>query len=76
MAKGDRFWRMQGQKEAMKAAEAAGQVADSMDVRKALMDQVESGEKTLEQVQAELAAIKRGAKKRGLITRSQAFNRG
>lgn len=63
-------------KNAMKAAEEAGQVADSGEVRLALMQRVHSGEITLEQAQTELKAIKRNAKKNGLVTRSQAFSRG
>lgn len=73
MAKGDRFWNNEARKENMKAAEAAGQVADSMEVRVALMQRAHRGEITLEQAQAELSAIKRSAKKRGLTTRAQAF---
>jgi len=61
---------------AVNQAESDGVVADSMEVRLALMEQVESGEKTLEEVQAELKKIKRQAKKNGMVTRSQAFNRG
>lgn len=63
-------------RDALKAAEAAGQVADSMDVRLALMARVESGEITLEQAQAQLKKIKSGAKKAGMVTRAQAFSRG
>jgi hypothetical protein len=73
MAKGDRFWRVEAQKEAMKSAEADGRVADSKEVRMALMERVHSGEITLETAQAELARIKRGAKKAGMVTRNQAF---
>lgn len=61
---------------ALNEAEAAGEVADSMEVRKALIARMEAGELTLEQVQAELKRIKRGAKARGLVTRSQAFREG
>lgn len=60
-------------RDAQKEAEAEGKVADSMEVRKALMDRVHKGEITLEAAQAELARIKRGAKKNGQITRNQAF---
>lgn len=60
--------------DAQKEAEASGRVADSMEVRLALMAKFHSGECTLEQVQAELAAIKRSAKKNGQITRSQAYS--
>ncbi len=76
MAKGDRFWRMEAKKDALKKADADGSVADSMEVRMALVKRMEAGEITLEQMQAELAAIKRGAKKAGKITRSQAWARG
>jgi hypothetical protein len=54
-------------------AEAAGKVADSMDVRLALIAKMHAGEMTLDEVQAELNRIKRGAKKAGKITRSQAY---
>lgn len=53
-------------------AETKGLIADSMDVRIALMEKFHSGECTLEEVQAELSAIKRNAKKNGQITRDQA----
>jgi hypothetical protein len=43
-------WRLR--REALKQAEARGAVADSMEVRKALMARVHSGEITLEQAQA------------------------
>ena len=56
--------------------EADGLIADSMDIRLALMEKVRSGECTLQEVQAELKKIKRDAKKNGKLTRSQAFNRG
>ena len=60
----------------MHEAEAKGQVADSMEVRKALMARVESGEITLVEAQAELAKIKHGAKAAGKVTRNQAYIRG
>lgn len=66
--------RARERREAQKEAEAAGHVADSMEVRLALMAKFHSGECTLEQVQAELAAIKRNAKRNGKITRSQAYS--
>lgn len=62
--------------EAMKRAEDAGQVADSSDVRMTLMARVDKGEISLADAQAQLKKIKAGAKKAGLITRSQAFSRG
>lgn len=60
-------------RDAQKQAEAEGKVADSMEVRKALMQRFHDGEITLEQAQAELAKIKRNAKRNGQITRNQAF---
>lgn len=73
MAKGDRFYRVEAQKDALKKAEAGGQVADSLEVRQALMERVHKGEITLEAAQAELKRIKRGARAAGKVTRSQAF---
>lgn len=75
MGKGDRFWRVEAQKDALKAAEEAGEVADSMAVRQALVERMNAGELTLEQVQAELARIKREAKKSGRPTRDSFFKR-
>jgi len=71
-----RFEAAMDKREALKTAEAAGQVADNMDVRLALMARVHSGEITLAQAQAELKKIKSGAKRAGLVTRAQAFSRG
>ncbi len=71
-----RFEALMDKRDTLKTAEAAGQVADSMDVRLALMDRVDKGEITLEQAQAELKKIKSGAKRSGKVTRSQAFSRG
>ena len=73
MAKGDRFWKVEAQKDAARKADAGGRVADSMEVRMALVKRMEAGEITLEQMQAELAAIKRSAKKSGKVTRAQAW---
>lgn len=70
----DYFRRME-KRDAMKKAEAEGKIADSMEVRRELIAKMERGEMTLEEVQAELKRIKRNAKKNGLMTRSQAFNR-
>lgn len=71
-----RFEAAMDKRQALKDAEAAGQVADSMEVRMALMARVRSGEITLTQAQAELKMIKSGAKKAGMVTRAQAFSRG
>ena len=70
-----RFERQIARRDEHKRAEAAGEVADSMEVRMALMARVHSGEITLEQAQAELAKIKRNAKRNGLKTRDS-FYRG
>lgn len=59
--------------ERQRAMEAEGRVADSMEVRVALIERMHAGELTLAQVQAELARIKRNAKRNGKITRNQAF---
>lgn len=60
----------------VRRAEANGEVADSLDVRKELLARVERGEITLDQCQAELRSIRRGAKRAGKITRGQAWRRG
>ena len=60
----------------VKKCEEDGVVADSTEVRMALMAKVASGECTLEEVQTELKKIKRDAKKNGKITKNQAFTRG
>lgn len=59
--------------EAQKAAESEGRVADSMEVRLALIARMKAGELTLDEVQAELKRIQRAAKKSGKITRAQAY---
>lgn len=63
-------------REAVSAAEARGEVADSMDVRTALMARVHAGELTLAQAQAELKRIQREASRTGKVTRAQAFKAG
>jgi hypothetical protein len=60
----------------MKSAEEQGLVADSKEVRIALMERVHSGEITLVEAQAQLARIKRGAKANGQVTRNQAYRAG
>lgn len=57
-----------------RALEAQGKVADSMDVRLALIERMHAGELTLDEVQAELRRIKRKAKSNGQITRAQAYS--
>ncbi len=61
---------------AVKTADASGEIADSMEVRMALMKRVRLGEITLEDAQAELKRIKRNAKKNGKVTRAQAWRHG
>lgn len=51
-------------------------VADSLDVRIALIERMNKGELTLKDVQQQLKKIKANAKKNGQITRTQAYLRG
>ena len=60
---------------AVERADAAGEVADSDAVRLELIQQMKRGEKTLAQIQAELAQIKRTATKNGKLTKTQVWNR-
>ncbi len=76
MARGDAFWTAERKKDALRQAEAEERIVDSMDVRLKLMERVRTGEITLEEAQAELKKIKRGAKSAGKVTRSQAFRNG
>lgn len=76
MSKRTRFEAATEKREAVRQAEESGQVSDSMDVRKALMEKVHSGEITLQQAQEELKRIQRGSKQAGKVTRSQAFRQG
>lgn len=68
-----RFDKIAARRSDLKTAEAKGIVADSQEVRLALMQEFHNGTKTLEQVQSELAKIKRDAKKNGKLTRNQAY---
>lgn len=76
MQRRTRFEASIDKKDELKRAEAAGEVADSMAVRRAIMARVDKGEITLQQAQAELKKIRAGAKKAGKVTRNQAFTRG
>lgn len=58
------------------AAEKAGQVADSKEVRLEIMARVHRGEITLAQAQTELTRIQRDAKANGKLTRAEAFRQG
>jgi hypothetical protein len=60
---------------ALDRADAAGEIADSMGVRGEIMRRIHAGEITLEEGQAELKNIKRNAKKKGQLTRSQKWSR-
>lgn len=72
--KGDRFWAARDRRAAVNKADADGLVADSMEVRMALMQRVHDGEITLEQAQSELKKIKRDATKNGQSTRSRVWS--
>ena len=74
--KRDKFTASMDKRQNVIANEKAGNIADTTEIRMALMEKVRTGECTLEEVQAELKKIKRDAKKNGKITKSQAFNRG
>lgn len=71
-----RFETAMDKRRAVKAAEKAGRVADSKDVRLALMARVHSGEITLAQAQTELTQIQRDASTAGQLTREEAFKLG
>lgn len=60
---------------ACQRAEQAGEIADSMEVRQKLIDQMKSGEKSLAEIQSELNAIKHSAKRNGKLTRQQVWSR-
>jgi hypothetical protein len=62
-------------REALKRGEEAGEVADSMDVRRGLIRRMEAGELTLDEVQRELKRIKRAGKAAGKLTRDQVWRR-
>lgn len=76
MKRRDKFTANMDKRQNVIANEKAGNIADTTEIRMALMEKVRTGESTLEEVQAELKKIKRDAKKNGKITKSQAFNRG
>jgi hypothetical protein len=60
----------------IKDAELKGIVADSLAVRKAMLEKVHAGQITLEEAQRQLKKIKSTAKSNGLITRDEAYKRG
>lgn len=76
MEKRDRFTASLDKRANVERCEKEGLIADSTEVRMALMAKVNSGECTLKEAQAELKKIKRNAKRNGQITKNQAFVRG
>lgn len=56
--------------------EEQGLIADSMEVRKSLVERVMRGEITPGQSREELKRIQRNAKRNGLKTRNQAWREG
>jgi hypothetical protein len=70
------FERSMRRRDALAKAEAAGGVADSLDVRMAVMKRFHDGEITLEEAQKIITKIKRDAKKSGKLTRNDLYKRG
>jgi len=62
-------------RDAVNKADKAEEVCDSMSVRMALIERMNSGELTLKEVQAELKKIKRDGKKAGKLTLHQVYMR-
>ena len=71
----DRFQASRDKRIAVAKADEAGEVCDSIEVRKNLLARVKNGEMTLEQAQEELKNIKRTGKREGKLTRQQVFSR-
>lgn len=71
MRRRDWYDRRVDKRVALQIAEEQGIVADSTELRQALVAKLQSGEMTLQQVQDELRKVKREAKKNGKKTRSQ-----
>ena len=67
------YFKHQDRMKQQREAEDSGRVADSLDVRVALLERMHAGEITLAEVQAEVKRLKRSAKANGQITRSQAY---
>jgi hypothetical protein len=67
------FESVRDKKNAVKEAEKDGSLADSHEVRLAIMARVHSGEITLEHAQKELKRIKSAAAANGKMTRAQVF---
>lgn len=71
----DSFDARMDKRAALKRAEENGEVVDSIEFRKGLMDRVRAGEITITQAQDLLQKEKRKAKKLGKLTRTQVWNR-
>lgn len=61
---------------AVRKAEREGKIADSLPVRKAILDKVFAGQLTLEEAQQEMNRLKSTAKKKGLLTTEQVWVQG
>lgn len=70
------YFRAAEKRAAVRQAEAAGEVADSLDVRLALIERAKAEGWDTERLQTELKRIKRGAKAAGKKTRAQAWRDG
>jgi uncharacterized membrane protein YjjP (DUF1212 family) len=70
----DKYMQSIIKREAVNKAEQSGVVADSLAVRMALMNRVESGEITLQEAQSQLKNIKKNAKKNGMATRQSVWS--
>lgn len=73
MKQHERLAREARKRKAVADAEAAGQVADSMEARKSLIALARLEDWTLERLQSELKSLKWNAKKNGLLTREQVY---
>jgi len=71
MRRRDWYDRRVDKRVALQIAEEQGIVADSTELRQALVAKLQSGEMTIQQVQDELRKVKREAKKNGKKTREQ-----
>lgn len=69
----DRWQANRDKRAALDAADASGEVADSMAVRLDIVRRLRAGEITLEEGQAELIQIRRGATKAGKTTRARVW---
>ena len=75
MKKRDRFDAKLDKSLAVKKADAAGEICDSMAVRTRLVERMQAGEMTYAEVQAELKRIRRAGRKSGVPTRQQVWSR-